>query len=544
MLASRVFSSSFCLLLCLQCGTLLAAETGGDNRALPAYQTETWPVGRLLVWAHPGQSGPMSDPAQWNNADGSPAATAPDRHTDIVLPAAGQIYEVQCGRTNQVRHVTIENNAKIIAGHRNEVEIWGNCHIKAGGIAKYVSVRGDKHTFFRLDEGEFPTPQNRQQHMHPARRIPEAEQCRTQVAHKFQISKMGTASVEIIGNVGISDEVMLQHGRMIVSGDFRFNGQTGKGALEIFDGAILEIQSGGRVGPMIPQNTGAVFNVNVYRNGTLQAGSPERPLTRDAYLMLGFAENEKPGLTGIYAALGSMIRVYSSDPQKARLVVSSVTSVPGWHDGLGKLVSKPEEKAAGKKGVAMQLSGDVRFDSTLFDYISAGGIAVADPAVRQRWKNVAFGPNCAAAPDALFGPLAVNPNEYYHPRNDMESEWGLTVKAMAVIDNYNQQYDQFQLTASPASSQIVEVKNSSNNRRNEIIQTPVAVIFEQPIEVAIASKVPGAKMRYTTDGLEPTKDSPVYAQPIRLTATTRLMVKAYKLGVGFSPTFSTTYVFK
>ena len=58
------------------------------------------------------------------------------------------------------------------------------------------------------------------------------------------------------------------------------------------------------------------------------------------------------------------------------------------------------------------------------------------------------------------------------------------------------------------------------------------------------TKVPGARLRYTLDGSEPTKDSPLYEGAIRLDKTTKLMINGYKQGVGFSPTFSTTYVFK
>jgi hypothetical protein len=79
---------------------------------------------------------------------------------------------------------------------------------------------------------------------------------------------------------------------------------------------------------------------------------------------------------------------------------------------------------------------------------------------------------------------------------------------------------------------------------NNVIQTPVAVVFKEPVLVSLVTRVPGAKMRYTLDGTDPTKDSPVYEGPIRLEKTTRIMAKAYKPGVGFSPTFTTTYVFE
>ena len=146
-------------------------------------------------------------------------------------------------------------------------------------MVRYISVVGGKHTYFRVEGSEFPTPENGHAFQHPSRRLPEEQQSRAQLSHKFQVCKYGTASVEFYGNLGMSDEVMLQHGKMIISGDFRFSGVTNKGALEIYDGGILEIQTGGRVGPFTPENNKNVYNFNVYRNGVIQAGSPERPLT-------------------------------------------------------------------------------------------------------------------------------------------------------------------------------------------------------------------------------------------------------------------------
>ena len=439
----------------------------------------------------------------------------------------------------QVRHVVVESGARFGGGHRNEVEIWGNLKVLDGGRVLYVSIRETKHTYVHLIDAEFPSPKNGQTLAHPSTRVAAAKQCRSQISHKFQIAKVGTASVEFLGNAAISDEVMLQKGRLIVSGDFRWSGITGKGSLEIYDGGILEIQSGGRVGPFDSSNRKAVFNLNVYRNGTIQAGSPERPLTSDAHLLLGFAENDKPGRTGLYAGLGSMIRVYSADPSKARLRVSSITSVPGYANGRGQLVGDPKEKAKGNKGIAMQLAGDVDFDNTTFDYVSEAGIGLADPEQKKNWSNISFGPNCAAPADKLFSKMQANPNSYYHARGDMKSEWGLTVTAMKSMDQFLDEADPFRIKASPETTMIKEL-----GRGKEKIKTPVAVIFDKPVKVEISTRVPGAKMRYSTDGTEPTKDSPAYTGPITLNKTTRLMVKAYKLGVGFSPTFTTTYVIK
>jgi hypothetical protein len=524
-----------CIILFIPCllGQAMAVE--------PAYRTEVWPEGRTLIWAHPGQGGEIDDPSNWRTASGDAVTAIPDRNTDIVLPASESLYIVKGGRVNQVRHVTIESQALLTGKHRNEVEIWGNCWVKVGGYVKYVSVRGDKHSYFRLDEGVFPTAENELKYMHPSRRVPFEKQCRSQISHKFQVCKYGTASVEMIGNIGASDEVMLQHGKMIINGDFRFSGVTGKGAFEIYDGGILELQSGARIAPFDPSNRKCVYNMDIYRNGVIQAGSPERPLTKDAYLLLGFAENDKPGRTGLFSAVGSMIRVYSADPAKARLIISSTSSVEGFHTGLGNLVGNPTEKASGKKGIAIQLAGDIQLDGVVFDYVSEGGIGLADPGWIQQWKHISYGPHCAATPEKLVGPLAasVNVNAYYHDRgSDQASEYALTVTAMKKMADYLEQADPFVLNTEPVNTEIATIGKGKK------INVPVAVIFERPVQVTIQSKVPGARIRYTTDGSEPAKDSPQYTGPFTISRTTKILVKAYKPGMGFSPTYSTTYVFE
>lgn len=512
-------------------GVARCQDSLSSGSVKPAYETETWPAGRQLVWAHPGQNGELSDVANWKNADGSPVQSAPDRNTDIVLPAADVLYTVTGNRLNQVRHVIIEKNAKLVGGHRNEVEIWGNCHVKADGWIHFISIRGDKHTFFRIDDAGYPDPQNGQKYSLGQKS--RAEWCRSHISHKFQVCKYGLASAEFIGNFGVSDEVMLQHGKMILSGEFRFSGATGKGAFEIYDGGILEIQSGGRIGPFEPANRKCVYNINVYRNGTIQAGSPERPLTQDAYLLLGFAENDQPGRTGLYSALGSFIRVYSEDPQKARLVISSITSVKDYADGMGRPVGNPDQKAHDKTGITLQLAGDVNLNGAFLDYVCLGGIAMENPQLYKNWTTVTFGPHCADKPDSLFSQLQVNPNTYYHSRGDQASEYGLTVKAVEEMSSYLEQNDVFQLCTLPECSRIED---------DGKLKKPVAVVFEQPVDVVIQSKVPSAKIRYTTDGTEPTSASPVYEGPVHLDKTTRLMIKAYKAGVGFSQTYVKTYV--
>ena len=168
-----------------------------------------------------------------------------------------------------------------------------------------------------------------------------------------------------------------------------------------------------------------------------------------------------------------------------------------------------------------------------------GGIALHDLDMAKTWKNVTYGKNNAGSKTKLFAKMKADPNSYYHGRGDQQSEYGLTEKAVSSMMQHLGKYDPFQLKMTPDNTQIKSV-----GKGKEVIKTPIAVIFNKQIDVKILCKVPGAKIKYTTDGSEPTAKSPDYKGSIKLSKTTKLTVKAFKQGVGYSPTVTTSYVFK
>jgi alpha-mannosidase len=56
-------------------------------------------------------------------------------------------------------------------------------------------------------------------------------------------------------------------------------------------------------------------------------------------------------------------------------------------------------------------------------------------------------------------------------------------------------------------------------------------IFVEPMAVALTSPVPGATIRYTVDGSEPTTASAVYREPLRLERTTTVKARAFAPGL-------------
>ncbi|MGM9803296.1 MAG: GH92 family glycosyl hydrolase [Muribaculaceae bacterium] len=65
-------------------------------------------------------------------------------------------------------------------------------------------------------------------------------------------------------------------------------------------------------------------------------------------------------------------------------------------------------------------------------------------------------------------------------------------------------------------------------------------LFEGEVTTAIGTATPGAEVRYTLDGSEPSQQSLLYTQPLRITATTQIKAKAYKPGYEPSRTMSIT----
>ncbi|MDB5049060.1 MAG: fibro-slime family protein [Fibrobacteres bacterium] len=74
------------------------------------------------------------------------------------------------------------------------------------------------------------------------------------------------------------------------------------------------------------------------------------------------------------------------------------------------------------------------------------------------------------------------------------------------------------------------------------VAAPPGQAFTGNLQVTLTDALPGATIRYTTDGTEPTASSPVYAGPLTLTATTTLKAMAEKAGYANSDVMTQNYV--
>lgn len=322
-----------------------------------AFVGQRWPAARLLVWA--GGDGKFMDPTRWLE-DGKPAAAPPDENTDVVLPPAAEVYNVSAVKA-RCRHLTIGRNASVVgqkgSGVRG-INVFGNCWVRAGGRIFFISPVGEGHTFLRRDDDPDAKPW---------RERPFAEYG---IGDKMTVTKYGEGSVEFLGVMGLADEIYFAGGTSIVGpgAEIVFSCLTGNGTLEVYDGGTLQLQGGGAVTIARPT---AEYSVSVYEGGAFQAGSPERPITRDCHVRVG--PNQRRA--GFFCAEGAVVRTHSADPEKARLVFES---------------HKPGE-ALEAGGIRIIFQGEARLDGVLFDQVTAGGVLVGDLSVTDTWGHVYFG---------------------------------------------------------------------------------------------------------------------------------------------------------
>ena len=366
-----------------------------------AFVSQRWAKGRVLVWAHPGRSGDYggrraldaSDGANWiiDGRAGSGPITI-DQTTDIVLPEADKRYVVTPHRQGRrrVRHVTIGRNATLGGGYTVYGNIWVRERGKLGARTAGLLFTGPEHTFVRNENK--PTARGGEGGFGQASEIA--------LAHYIGIAKLKGSSLEFLGTNASSDELVVHDGTVIIGPDSSlYSGYTSTSI--IGPDAVLELQSGAMYG----RRRETWMGVDLMVQGELRAGSPQRPLARDATLRLTLAQYKRANeddrrkipYTDAYSAVihkTGKLRVYSKEPEKARLVFTSA----------GPGLRHTEDNASAAPGVKIKLAflGDVQLDGVLFDCLKKGGLHVVDPSAASRWTHVAYGSGNETSADGLI----------------------------------------------------------------------------------------------------------------------------------------------
>ncbi len=373
-----------------------------------AFVKETWPKARLLVWAHPGESGSWGrgradlDASAAENwlQDGRPASTPPDESTDVLIPAADWPYFVgqkhKIGLPFRTRHVTVERNARVAVN-----PVLGNVWIKKGACfhvtgfgGRALKITGSARTFFRDDND--PAGWNR-------------NTGELAVGQWLLVEKYKGGSVEFVGYVSALDELKVNEGLAIVGPDSCLT--VGTASVQIVGPeAHLALMSGGYFGKR--GNAGTTV-LDVLVKGRLTGGLPDRPLARDATLGLSYKlqgldsyrgdDTRSSGLPGGTpvgpAALGPFslvleqegaILVHTSDPARARLRIE-------WHGAVGQ-----KDPPDVPREISLVLLGRFNGSAVVIDHVARRGIQLPRADAWKAWKDVTFGPDNAASGQDLF----------------------------------------------------------------------------------------------------------------------------------------------
>jgi hypothetical protein len=281
-----------------------------------------------------------------------------------------------------MRHLTVEPGARVPVTVK--LRPMGNIWVKEGSYLTQlvVEIEGDRDVFLRNDNLDWRSD-------------------RAQFANKIVFNKAIGSSLEVVGTIRTGDELVFLKGTTIVGPDALLV-PGNRSSQPIYPEARLVLMSGAHY----HKRGNQPYSVDTVVSGVLQAGTPERPLTRDATIGLSFKakgdaklvpEAFKPGSPSDYGLVvnpkGSLL-VHSADPQKARLVFT-------WNGLSSHLHKNPDKPDPVARHVDLVLQGQVSLAGVHFDRIRTGGILIADPAMRSR-GIITFGEGNQSRPDELF----------------------------------------------------------------------------------------------------------------------------------------------
>lgn len=417
-------------------GTASATSPAYANKALwpklsgkEYFLKETWPKGKLMTWAKPGQNGGKRvkegldpfDPANWLE-DGKPCAKVEfDENTDLLMPASDVPYEISFrddAWPEIYRHITVERGCCFGGGGDGRGrKVYGNVWVKEGGdiyAQGATDFLGDRHTFFRNDSG---TLANTRKHV-------DYRMC----SQYFMFGKDKDKSVEFLGHVTVLDEFKGNSGTIIVGTDSWL--QPGRNASPFLaGGTILALMDGARFGNW--QDNFGNIDLEV-RASHVSGGLPDRPLTRSCRFDAHFknhtqsappadvtnqkdAERNLPRTAALVFTAGSSLRSYSTDPAKARLKIQwfgALDSVYG-PDPTSPSAQERAQKDAGyvekmkwfkalPRGIDLWIDKDVVVENVELDDVRKGGIMLQAAGLEAGFKNVTFGTGCMGKGDERF----------------------------------------------------------------------------------------------------------------------------------------------
>jgi len=406
----------------------------------PAYTTQKWgPPQRLVVWKTLKRLGPGKNQVisgqnqvavgmfQAKDADNWLVLGAPlpadgnwDVDTDVILPgvAIEDAYAVH-GPFRRFRHLSAENHAWAAFGDdKDGMAVAGNLWVHERGRCYVPNVKtsafvGPSHTFCKNERPAiFDACKGGSFNVDAKDFIPLTWDNRGyRLSQYIMIRKDPGASVEFLGSHLTGDKFWTYSGTTIIGPDSSVHADTRSGD-KVYKDGTLQLMSGAHWSKFQNKMTGGDIEVE----GLVEFGTKERPLTKDVVVSLSWKDftdvnhkekNHKPDWEpcGFQVYASGKVRMASADPKTARVVFRYLNrdTGPAWSStGRPRNTPSPFYKELPRR-IDLLLLGDVQLDGVLFEDLHKGGIRLADPGMRSRFKNVVFGKNCGSdKPDELF----------------------------------------------------------------------------------------------------------------------------------------------
>ena len=382
----------------------------------PAYATEKWPSPKcLMIWKAPGSPGILGERDNWiilGDASSDPKVLG-DTETDILLPAAEKPYKVQFGAraagTVRCRHIMVGRNATL--NPAATTAMTGNMWIARDGMyrCRYTTtLSAGKNTFFLNDQPRLTPESPGAKRVRNGYIIPHDN--KYSLSQYVNVSK-GDESVEFVGTVATSDDFQMLSGTVIVAEDAQLWPGT-RSVQYVRVGTTLRLMSGAEYGKAYnAPGSGYGFkysegSLDVVVAGRVEAGSPDHPITKDVHFNISFKapvgfESPSDGtlerrVPGAIIGPGAQIRVHTTDPAKAKLVIGWHRRHNAWFESrLKGYKEMPEE-------IAIGICGSLMLENVRFENVAKEGLLMEDPSAVDRWKNVTFGESCRGTPKELI----------------------------------------------------------------------------------------------------------------------------------------------
>ncbi|MBT3202037.1 MAG: hypothetical protein HN350_19215 [Phycisphaerales bacterium] len=380
---------------------------------------QKWSKARLLIWSPPGSedgkkksSREQNIPANWiDAATGKPAVTAPDMKTDVIFPDSEKKYSVR-GKGFVCRHLTLGRNIDFQPGGGHNLAVFGNLWIRPGAkmyVYRALCFVGNSDTFFRQD---WPKDGKLKKLHDEGTTFPyDPKQTRGKrpwwagnVCRYFRHDKPGKTT-EVIGFAKTGDEVRIQAGTFIIGRDSRFL-CGGASTAAIGKAAIIALMDGAMHGHASNQSR---FDCTVAEGGAITAGTPDRPIKRDARIGVGYRNwmnMEFPdqkvvarGGTTRYGLFGGSFSGkligYPAPNSDAKLVVGwQGISYGGFGRGTNMTANFKEAFTKLPPKITIWLGKNAEVENVRFEDLHRGGIVLPDRSIVKQWKNVTFGKSC------------------------------------------------------------------------------------------------------------------------------------------------------